>query len=140
MKRWEEDHKPHLLHHNQMLWLQSSEGGDNLENKTLEARAKGSQTNTPMLNATTVKPEGKTDEEWEFDHEQVCSFIRQFVEDNVYNHICNETHARSLWNKLEMLYSSKTGNNKLFYLTKLVQVKYKEVTSLPDHLNEMERI
>ena len=89
---------------------------------------------------TTVKPEGKTDEEWEFDHEQVCSFIRQFVEDNVYNHICNEIHARSLWNKLEMLYSSKTGNNKLFYLTKLVQVKYKEGTSLPDHLNKMEGI
>ena len=39
-----------------------------------------------------------------------------------------------------MLYSSKTGNNKLFYLTKLVQVKYKEGTSLPDHLNEMEGI
>ena len=58
----------------------------------------------------------------------------------MYNHICNETHARSLWNKLEMLYSSKTGNNKLFYLTKLVQVKYKEGTSLPDHLNEMEGI
>ncbi|KAH7544251.1 hypothetical protein JRO89_XS15G0136100 [Xanthoceras sorbifolium] len=52
---------------------------------------------------TTVKPDGKTDEEWDFEHEQVCGFIRQFVDDNVYNHICNETHARTLWNNLEQL-------------------------------------
>ena len=29
----------------------------------------------------TTKPEGKTDEEWEFEHKQVCGFIQQFVED-----------------------------------------------------------
>ncbi|KAH7576302.1 hypothetical protein JRO89_XS01G0031200 [Xanthoceras sorbifolium] len=52
---------------------------------------------------TTIKPNGKTDEEWDFEQEQVCGFIRQFVDDNVYNHICNETHARMLWNKLEQL-------------------------------------
>ena len=89
---------------------------------------------------TTTKPEGKTDEEWAFEHEQVCGFIRQFVEDNVYNHICNETHARTLWNKLEELYASKTGNNKLFYLTKLMKIKYREGSSIADHLNEMQGI
>ncbi|KAH7527258.1 hypothetical protein JRO89_XSUnG0043600 [Xanthoceras sorbifolium] len=52
---------------------------------------------------TNMKPDGKRDEEWNFEHEQVCGFIRQFVDDNVYNHICNETHARTLWNKLEQL-------------------------------------
>ena len=36
-----------------------------------------------------TKPDDKKDVEWEFEHEQVCGFIRQFVEDNVYNHICN---------------------------------------------------
>ncbi|KAL5842405.1 hypothetical protein ACOSQ3_013008 [Xanthoceras sorbifolium] len=89
---------------------------------------------------TTVKPDGKTDEEWDFEHEQVCGFIRQYVDDNVYNHICNEIHARTLWSKLEQLYASKTGNNKLFYLTKLMQLKYKEGTSIADHLNEMQGI
>lgn len=29
------------------------------------------------------RPEGKTDEQWKFDHEQVCGFIRQWVDDNV---------------------------------------------------------
>ncbi|KAJ0085245.1 hypothetical protein Patl1_07552 [Pistacia atlantica] len=36
------------------------------------------------------------DEEWNFEHGQVCSYIRQWVEDNVVNHIANETHARTL--------------------------------------------
>ena len=89
---------------------------------------------------STTKPENKTDQEWEFEHEQVCGFIRQFVEDNVYNHICSETHARTLWNKLEELYASKTGNNKLFYLTRLLQMKYREGTSMPDHLNDIQGI
>ena len=68
------------------------------------------------------KPNDKSDEEWAFEHEQVCRFIRQFVEDNVYNYICKESHARTLWQKVKELYASKTGNNKLFYLTKLMQV------------------
>ncbi|TYI24306.1 hypothetical protein ES332_A06G225000v1 [Gossypium tomentosum] len=45
---------------------------------------------------TTQKPDSKNDEEWEFEHQQVCGFIRQFVEENVYNHIDQETHARTL--------------------------------------------
>jgi len=31
----------------------------------------------------------------------VCGFIRQYVEDNVSNRIANETHARTLWEKIE---------------------------------------
>ncbi|KAJ0042674.1 hypothetical protein Pint_18583 [Pistacia integerrima] len=49
------------------------------------------------------KPDSTSDEEWEFEHKQVCGYIRQWVEDNVLNHIANETHARTLWNKLETL-------------------------------------
>ena len=41
----------------------------------------------------STKPESKSDEEWEFKHRQVCSFIRHFVDENVYNHIQNESHA-----------------------------------------------
>jgi len=89
---------------------------------------------------SSQKPEDKSDEDWEFEHNQVCGYIRQFVEDNVYNHISGVTHARSLWDKLEELYASKTGNNKLFYLTKLMQVKYVEGTTVADHLNEIQGI
>ncbi|KAH7576295.1 hypothetical protein JRO89_XS01G0029100 [Xanthoceras sorbifolium] len=65
---------------------------------------------------TTVKPDGKTDEEWDFEHEQVYDFIRQFVDDNVYNHICNETHARTLWNNLEQLMGINFDDEVLFLM------------------------
>ncbi|MDV3181216.1 MAG: hypothetical protein Q8830_03320, partial [Candidatus Phytoplasma australasiaticum] len=87
---------------------------------------------------STVKPEVMFEDEWVFEHERVCGYIRHFVNNNVYNHICNKTHARTLWNKLEQLYVAKTGNNKLFYLTQLMEVKYQENTSVADHLNNIE--
>ena len=46
------------------------------------------------------KPENKTDSEWNLLHQQVCGYIRQWVGDNVLNHVSEEKHARSLWNKL----------------------------------------
>ena len=53
------------------------------------------------------KTENVTDENWKFEHQQVCGYIRQWVEDNFRNHIVNETHARTLWEKLETFYASK---------------------------------
>lgn len=73
---------------------------------------------------TTEKPNEKTDEEWAFLHRQVCGYIRQWVNDNVLNHICHEKHARSLWNKLEQLYARKTRNNKMFLIKQLMTLRY----------------
>ncbi|RDX71865.1 hypothetical protein CR513_48734, partial [Mucuna pruriens] len=49
----------------------------------------------------------------------VCGFIWFFVDDNVYNHITSEIHARTLWEKIEPLYASKCENNKLFLLNSI---------------------
>ncbi|KAI9200344.1 hypothetical protein LWI28_006339 [Acer negundo] len=81
------------------------------------------------------KPEDKSDTEWTLLHCQACGYIRQWVDDNVLNHVSEETHARSLWNKLEQLYAQKTGNNMLFLIKKLLGLKYGDGTPLPDHLN-----
>ncbi|KAG6424239.1 hypothetical protein SASPL_114654 [Salvia splendens] len=86
----------------------------------------------------TQKPESKSDEEWEFEHHQVCGFIRQFVKENVYHHVDQETHARTLWDKLENLYTSKSGNNKLFLLKKMMMLRYKDGTSIADHVSEFQ--
>jgi len=86
----------------------------------------------------TQKSESMSDEEWDFEHQQVCGFIRHFVDDNVYNHIASETHARTLWEKIESLYASKSGNNKLYLLSSIVSLKYTEGTSISDHLNEFQ--
>ena len=66
--------------------------------------------------------------------------IRQWVEDNVRNHIVNETHARTLWEKLETLYASKTGNNKLFLFKQLMDFKYKEGSPILDLINDFQGI
>lgn len=49
----------------------------------------------------TEKPNDKSDDDWTLLHRQVCGYIRQWVDDNVLNHIIRETHARTLWIKLE---------------------------------------
>ncbi|GJX10932.1 putative RNA-directed DNA polymerase [Tanacetum coccineum] len=89
---------------------------------------------------STEKPENKTDAEWTILHRQVCGYIRQWVDDNVFNHICEETHARTLWNKLEQLYARKTGNNKLFLIKQMMRLKYTDGSPVTDHLNVFQGI
>ncbi|RDX93346.1 hypothetical protein CR513_24405, partial [Mucuna pruriens] len=93
-----------------------------------------------LLVFAAQKPESMSNEEWDFEHQQVCGFIRLFVDDNVYNHIASEIDAKTLWEKIESLYASKCGNNKLFLLNSIVSLKLKEGTSLSDHLNEFQGI
>ena len=53
----------------------------------------------PMF--ASKNPKNKTDAKWNLLHRQVCGYIRQWVDDNVLNHVSEEKHAQSLWNKLE---------------------------------------
>ena len=89
---------------------------------------------------TTVKPDNKTDEEWNLLHRQVCGFIRQWVDNNVLNHISGETHARNLWEHLESLYARKTGNNKMFLIKQMLSLKYHDGSLMTDHLNNFQGI
>lgn len=88
----------------------------------------------------TEKPNDKSDDDWTLLHRQVCGYIRQWVDDNVLNHIIGETHARTLWIKLEQLYARKTGNNKMFLIKQLLALKYTDGTSMTDHLNNFQGI
>ena len=89
---------------------------------------------------STHKPENVTDENWEFENHQACGYTIQQIEDNVRNHIVNETYAKTLWDKLETLYASKTDNNKLFLLKQLMSFKYKEDSPILDHINGFQGI
>ena len=86
------------------------------------------------------KPEIITDENWALLHRKVCGFIRQWVSDNVLNHISSEINARALWTKLEELYARKTGNNKLFLMKQLLTLRYKDGSPLLDHMNTFQGI
>ena len=84
---------------------------------------------------TTEKPDNKSDAEWTLIHRQVCGYIRQWVDDNVLNHISGETHARTLWDKLEELYARKTDNNKMFLMKQMMYLRYQDGTYMTDHVN-----
>ncbi|XP_074580577.1 retrovirus-related Pol polyprotein from transposon TNT 1-94 [Curcuma longa] len=87
---------------------------------------------------STEKPEDKTEEQWTIFHRQVCGFIRQWVEDNVLNHVSGINHARTLWSKLEELYASNTGSNKMYVMNQLLGLKYKDGSSMADHINNFQ--
>ena len=66
--------------------------------------------------------------------------MRLWVEDNFLNHICEETHARTMWNKLESLCAPKTGNNKMFLIKQMMELKYRDRAPMLDHWNTVQGI
>jgi gag-polypeptide of LTR copia-type len=56
----------------------------------------------------------------------------------VYHHVASETNAHELWKKPESLYEQKTTANKAFFIRKLVNLKFREGTSVAEHLNEFQ--
>ena len=82
------------------------------------------------------KPEGMTDEKWANLHQKTCSTIRQWIDDSIVNHVSEDANARVLWRKLEELFRAKTGNNKLYYIKKMMGLKYQEGTAVADHIND----
>jgi len=86
----------------------------------------------------TQKPDSMFDEEWGFEHERVCGFIRHFVDEPINNLISHETHAGTMWQTLESLYASKSGSNKLYLMKNFVELKYKDGTPFTKHLSEFQ--
>jgi gag-polypeptide of LTR copia-type len=56
----------------------------------------------------------------------------------VYHHISTEINAKVLWDKLESLYEHKIAQNKVFYIKKLINMKYQEGSSVSDHLSRFQ--
>ncbi|KAJ8466528.1 hypothetical protein OPV22_029080 [Ensete ventricosum] len=92
------------------------------------------------LQGDSVKPISMTNDEWKRLDRKTVGFIRQWLDDSVFHHVSTECSAYSLWKKLESLYERKTVGNKAFLIRELVNLKYKEGTSIPEHLNEMQSI
>jgi len=95
--------------------------------------------NMHLLVFGTQKPNSMSDEEWGFDHERVCGFIRHFVDEPIYNLISHETYAGTLWQTLESLYASKSRSNKSYLLKSFVELKYyKDGAPFTKHLSEFQ--
>jgi hypothetical protein len=89
---------------------------------------------------TTKMPSEMKQDQWDVLNLQACGIIRQWVDDNVLNHIIDETRAHTLWQKLDELYVRKEGTNKMFLIKKLMCLRYKEGTQIVDHVNEFQGI
>ena len=76
-----------------------------------------------LLVFATKKPDNKSDIEQTLLHRKVCGYIRKWVDDNILNHINGETHTRTLWYKLEELYTRKIGNNKIFLMKQMMYLR-----------------
>jgi hypothetical protein len=85
---------------------------------------------------TTEMPDDMKQDQWDVLHLQACGFIRQWVDDNILNHIIDETRAHTLWKKLDELYARKEGTNRMFLIKKLMRLRYKEGTQIANHVNE----
>ena len=75
------------------------------------------------ISSKSTKPKDKIDEEWKQLNRQVYGYIRQWVDDDVYNHILNENNTYALWSKLDELYTKKMGGNKLHLIKKIMNLK-----------------
>ena len=94
--------------------------------------------NLPVF--ASEKPENKTDAEWNLAHRQVCNYIRQWVDGDIFNYVREEKHAGSLWNKLKEIYAQKAGYNKLLLIKLLNSLKYRDGTPMAYHLNTFQGI
>ena len=63
-----------------------------------------------------------------------------WMDENVFHRVSTEIWTNVLWKKLESLYESKSATNKAFLHKKLVNLKYKDGTSIAEHLNELKNI
>ncbi|KAJ8476439.1 hypothetical protein OPV22_020166 [Ensete ventricosum] len=92
------------------------------------------------LQGDSAKLTSMTDNEWKRLDRKTVGFIRQWLDDSVFHHVSTECSVYALWKKLEGLYERKTVGNKAFLIRKLMNLKYKEGTSIPEHLNEIQSI
>ncbi|KAH0695864.1 hypothetical protein KY289_013346 [Solanum tuberosum] len=67
---------------------------------------------------TAHKLETVTNENWDFEHQQVCGYIRQWVEDDALNHFVNETHVKTLIGCKACVHVPKDERSKLDVKTK----------------------
>nr|XP_025703099.1 uncharacterized protein LOC112803856 [Arachis hypogaea] len=77
----------------------------------------------------------KSDAEWKKLNRKAVALIRQWFDLSMYPHVDIETNAEKMWNKLKELYKRKNVQNKAFLIRKLVNMKYTEGKSMPEHLS-----
>ncbi|KAH6782476.1 hypothetical protein C2S51_007769 [Perilla frutescens var. frutescens] len=87
------------------------------------------------VKGASAKPEEMSDNDWAKLGRKTISTIHQWVDISVFHHVAKETDPCELWKKLRELYERKNAHNKAFVIRKLVNLKYKDGSSVAEHLN-----
>ena len=86
------------------------------------------------IEGVIAQPDKMSDREWEKLKRKIIGLIQQWIDDNVFHHASMEVNAHNLWLKLKSLYGRKMVQNKVFLIRKLMNMKYKDGTSMVEHL------
>lgn len=65
---------------------------------------------------------------------KTIDIIKQWIDQSIYHHVLGEILAYKLWKRLNELFKSKNSLNKALLITKLVNLKYKDGSSMREHL------
>ena len=87
-----------------------------------------------------VKPAAKSDGDWKKINRKTIGVIRQWIDQSIYHHVSGETLAYNLWKRLSELFESKNSLNKAFLIRKLVNLKYKDGSSVAEHLSSFQNM
>ena len=82
-----------------------------------------------------TKPKKISDEYWKKLGQKAKSTIRLCVSDSVLLNVSGEATTKNFWDKLGILYQSKSLVNKLILRKKLYNLRMKDGVSVTEHLN-----
>ncbi|CAL1401497.1 unnamed protein product [Linum trigynum] len=84
------------------------------------------------------KAEDKTEKQWEVLHSKAVAIIRQWIGQSIFHHVAKDTRADELWHKLESMYERQSTQNKASLIRRIVNLKYKDVHSVLEHLSDFQ--
>ena len=80
------------------------------------------------------------DIEWAVLNRKCAAQIRQWIDKSIFQNFANEHDAYVLWQKLEKMYARTTAQNKANLMRRLVNLKYKDGSSVSEHMSEFQGI
>ena len=87
-----------------------------------------------------TKPTGVIDEEWKKLDQKAKSTIQLCVSDSVLLNVLGEAIVKALWDKLGILYQSKSLVNKLFLQKNMYNLRMKDGDSVTEHMNTFNNV
>jgi len=87
-----------------------------------------------------VKTIGKSDGDLKKINRKTIGVIKQWINQSIYHHVSGENLSYNLLKRLSELFESKNSLNKAFLIRKIVNLKYKDGSSMAEHLSSFQNM